>query len=84
MKQLEYVTKYHIAMHTILLQLEIVLFFSFLVACITKIILLIIQSHLLAAQASSSFKHLDMCTSTYATHTFKTKVLCLVTNVQLF
>ena len=35
------------------------------------------------AQASSSFKHLDTHTFTYATPTSITEVLCLVTQVQL-
>ena len=41
------------------------------------------QSRLSIAQLSSSFKHLDMCMFTYATPTLITKVLHLVTQVQL-
>ena len=41
-KQAEYVTKGHIAMHTILFKLKTTLFFNFLVVAITNIILPII------------------------------------------
>ena len=44
---------------------------------------MISRSRLSIAQASSSFKRLDMHTFTYATPTFTNKVLHLVTRVQL-
>ena len=61
-------------------------FFSFLVVHITVlsiILLLTARSHLSIAQASSSFKYLDMHTFTYATPTFITEALRLLTQVQL-
>ena len=82
-KQLEYVTKDHIATHTILFMLKTALFFSFLVVW-NNIILLITWSRLSVAQASSSFNRLDTCTLTHATPTFITETLCLVIRVQLF
>ena len=56
------------------------LFFSFLVI-ITDILLLISCEaiYLYIAQASSSFKSLDMHTFTYITLNFITEALCLVT-----
>ena len=61
------------------------LFFSFLVVqlFLNNISLLIIRSHLSITQASFPFKRLNMRTFTYATPTFITKVLHLVTRVQL-
>ena len=56
-KQLEYINRDHIATHTILFNLKMALFFSF--SDITDIIILLTQSHLSIAQASSSFKHLN-------------------------
>ena len=44
---------------------------------------MISQSHLSIAKASSSFKHLDMYTFTYATPTLITEALHLVTRIQL-
>ena len=48
-----------------------------------NILLLITRSRLSISQDSSSFKHLNMHTFTYATPTFIIEVLCLVTQVQL-
>ena len=48
-----------------------------------NILLLVTQSHLCIAQASSSFKCLDTCTFMYATPTFITEAFHLVTQVQL-
>ena len=48
-----------------------------------KFILPITQSHLSIAQNSFSIKHPDMCTFMYATPTFITEALCLVTQLQL-
>ena len=50
---------------------------------LNNILLLITCSHLSIAQASSSFKHLNTHMFTYATLTFITEALCLVTLVQL-
>ena len=50
---------------------------------LNNILLLIAHSRLSITQASSSFKHLDMCTFTYATLIFITVALCLITLVQL-
>ena len=50
---------------------------------LNNILLLITRSRLSIAQASSSFKRLNMCTFMYATPTFITEVLCLLTQVQL-
>ena len=86
-KQLEYFTKDYLAMHTILLKLKTALFFSFLVVYVTvlnNIILLITQSRLYVAQASSSFKHLDTGMLTHTTSTFTTEEFHLVTYVRLF
>ena len=55
----------------------------FFLSGITDILLLITQSHLSRAQASSSFKCFNMCTFTYATPTIKTEAPCIVTQVQL-
>ena len=87
MKHLEYVTKDHIAMRTILFKLETALFLSNFLGGITAlniIILLLIQSRLSVAKASYSFKHLDTCMPMYTTPTFITKAHCLVTYVQMF
>ena len=43
--------------------------------------LLITQSHSSIAQATSSFKHLDMYTFMHAIPTFVTEALCVVTQV---
>ena len=53
------------------------------VVSLTGHILLITQSCLSVAQASSSFKCIDMCTPTHATPTFIAEALHLVTYVQL-
>ena len=53
------------------------------VTVLNNILLLITQSHLSITQASSSFKCLDTRLFMYATPTFITKALCLVTRVQL-
>ena len=82
-KQLEYVTKDHIAIHTILNKLKTTLFFSFLVVNCLNNILLITWSCFSVAQASSSFNCLDMCMPTRAAPTFITEVHFLVTQVQL-
>ena len=65
-KQLEYVTKDHIATHTILCKLKMVPFFNLLngITALNNIILLIIQSCLYVPQASSSFKCCDTHTPT--------------------
>ena len=58
------------------------LFFSS-ITVLNNIVLLITRSQLSIAQASSSFKCLNMSTFTYATATFITEVLHLVTQVQI-
>ena len=50
---------------------------------LNNILLLITQSHLSIAQASSSFKCFDTHTFTYTTPAFKTEALRLLTQVQL-
>ena len=58
------------------------LFFSFLVVQLfNNILLLITHSHLSITQVSSSFERLDTCTFTYASPTFITEALRLVTLV---
>ena len=60
------------------------LFFSFSsTTVLNNILLLIAHSRLSITQASSSFKRLDMHTFKYATPTYKTQALHLVTLVQL-
>ena len=49
-----------------------------------SILLLTTRSRLSIAQANSSLKLFDTCTFTYATPTFITEALSLVTQVQLF
>ena len=72
-------------MHTILVLNLKWLFCSFLsgITVLNNILLLTTQSRLSIAQASSSFKLFDMRTFTYATPTFRTEALRLVTQVQL-
>ena len=54
------------------------------ITVLNNITLLITQSNLFAAQASSYFKHLGTCTPTYTMSTFIAKVLCPAAYVQLF
>ena len=73
-------------MQTILFKLKRALFFRFLVVYVTvlcNIVLIISQSRLSIAQASSSFKLLVMPMFMYTTPTLVTEALCLVTQVQL-
>ena len=51
---------------------------------LNSILLLTTRSRLFIAQASSSFKLFDTRTFTYATPTFITEALSLVTQVQVF
>ena len=63
------------------------LFFSFLVVqlrILNNMLLLITRIYLSLAQASYSFKHLNMSTLTHTTPTFVTETFCLVACVQLF
>ena len=53
------------------------------ITVLNNILLLINHSHLSITQTSSSFKRLDMHTFMYATPTFITEALHLVTLVQL-
>ena len=53
------------------------------ITVLNNILLPTTRSRLSMAQASSSFKHLDMHTFTYTTPTFITEALCLLTQVQL-
>ena len=68
-------------MHTILLLSNKNGFILWFLSGINNILLLMIQNCLSIAQASSSFKHFDTCTFTYATPTFITEVLGLATQV---
>ena len=76
---LEYVTKGHI--YNIILNLKWL--YSLFLNGTTNISLLITCNRLSITQASSSFKRFDTHTSTYATPTFITEALHLVTLVQL-
>ena len=65
-------------------KLKTALFFIFSgITVLNNIVLTISQSHLSIAQASSSFKCLDMHTFTYATPTLITEALRFVIRVQL-
>ena len=86
-KQLEYVTKDHLGMHSIQYYLNLKQLYSLVFCGITilnNIILLITRSGLYVAQASSSFKRLDMCTPMHTTPTFITEAFHFVTYVRLF
>ena len=76
MKQLEYATKGHIAMHKILFKLKGFTLQFLSGTCITDITLLVTRNCLSVAQASSSFKCLNTCTLMYAAPTFITEGLC--------
>ena len=83
--QLEYITKGHIAIHTILFQIKngIILLILSGIAVLNNIVLIITQSHLSIAQVSSSFKHLNTRMFRYAIPTLIIEALCHVTRVQL-
>ena len=72
-------------MHTILFSIKngFILLILNAITILINIFVIISQSRLSIAQASFSFKCLNKRTFTYATPTFITEALCLVTRVQL-
>ena len=75
----------YVATHTMLFYIKnnFILYILNSITVLTNIVLITSQNHLSIAQASSSFKHLDMYTIMYAKPTLIAEVFYFVTRVQL-